>query len=519
MKGTTMKILLSVIVIMFSFSSVQAQYYWDRLNDRDYGYNPISRLAIRKVAWTGKYLIGTGWRSESKLLGPGIYDTAMTQYFGYSLDSGKTWTSVEPPLYTQKGTLSTRIEQLVILDSLHFIACGGYSNLQKNNLLRSTDGGKSWFSFVDNIDGLMHDPRISFFNSKRGIMGGSALTPKTNLNVFFHTEDGGNTWTSSTMPQNVDTVITDDYFYYNNPVWIDSTTVFNFNFNTYGINKTPHTFRTYISYDAGYTWNQLGCRIKGYEGDSSRTAHFLKAYFPTSKKGYAFGRIYSNNDWIPATFVTNDKGLSWSIVDPLDPLLTNYPSEAQYFGQDTFVYVMQSGKVRYTFDGGTTWQYLIDENVMHYYQGNDVIDLMSCAYFFSWNNAVLFSGITTYKGGTKVDNPPIYRLRQGTVSVAETESTVESSGSGSIYNVYPQPASQTITFDFYAVPNSSDITFKIYTMYGVEVGDYTEQLQKASSSYGWKSMKLDVSLMPSGLYIAHLEAGNRSDSFSFVVVK
>ncbi len=48
---------------------------------------------------------------------------------------------------------------------------------------------------------------------------------------------------------------------------------------------------------------------------------------------------------------------------------------------------------------------------------------------------------------------------------------------------------------------------------------YTEQLQKASSSYGWKSMKLDVSSMPTGLYIAHLEAGNRSDSFSFVVVQ
>ncbi len=32
-------------------------------------------------------------------------------------------------------------------------------------------------------------------------------------------------------------------------------------------------------------------------------------------------------------------------------------------------------------------------------------------------------------------------------------------------------------------------------------------------------MKLDVSSMPTGLYTAHLEAGNRSDSFSFVVVQ
>ena len=513
MKGTTMKILLSVIVIMLSFSSVQAQYYWERLNDRDYGYNPISRLAIRKVAWTGKYLIGTGWRNESKILGPGIYDTAMTQYFGYSLDSGKTWTSVEPPLYTKKVQSSTRIEQLVIIDSLHFIACGGYSNLQKNNLLRSTDGGKSWFSFVDNIDGLMYDPRISFFNSKRGIMGGSALTPKTNLNVFFHTEDGGNTWTSSTMPQYMDTTT---FFYYNNPVWIDSTTIFNFNFNTYGINKTPHTSRTYISYDAGYTWEKLGWRVKGYEGDSSRVVHFFKVYFPTPNKGYAFGSIGEGEERLLTAFITDDKGLSWTIAESGPDY---YPQDGRAFGEDTFIYVTGNGKVRYTFDGGTTWQYLIDENVMHYYQGNDVVDLMSCAYFFSWNNAVLFSAKPTYKGGTKVDNPPVYRLRQGTVSVAETESTVESSGSGSIYNVYPQPASQTITFDFYAVPNNSDITFKIYTMYGVEVGDYTEQLQKASSSYGWKSMKLDVSLMPTGLYIAHLEAGNRSDSFSFVVVQ
>ena len=178
---------------------------------------------------------------------------------------------------------------------------------------------------------------------------------------------------------------------------------------------------------------------------------------------------------------------------------------------------MQAGKIRYTVDGGTTWQYRVDSNIISYI--NNYYDYLNCAYFFSMDDAVAISRMVKNSDGKTIENPAVYRLRQGTVSVAETESTVESSGSGSIYNVYPQPASQSITFDFYAVPNNSDITFKIYTMYGVEVGDYTEQLQKASSSYGWKSMKLDASSMPTGLYIAHLEAGNRSDSFSFVVVK
>ena len=514
-------VLLCTITVLLSFSSVHAQYYWERLADRDYGYNPISNLAVRNLAWTGKYLIGTGWRSESKLIGPYIMDTAYTLYFGYSLDSGKTWTSVEPPVYAQKiNSIRNTDKQFIVLDSMNIIVCGGLSLLHKDHLLRSTDGGKSWFSFVDKIDGLMHDPRISFYNNKKGIMAGSNLKLPTMQNIFYHTEDGGQTWTSSTMPQHLDT---NDYFYYNNPIWIDSITVFNFNYNMYQPEgavggKAPHTFRTYISYDKGYTWEKLGCRIKGYEGDSSRKAHFLKIFFPTPNKGYAFGRIHRNNNWIPATFVTNDKGLSWSIADTLAPLLTNYLIQGQNFGQDTFLFITQGGKIRYTFDGGKTWQYLIDNHVMHFHQGNDVIDLMSCAYFFSWNNGVLFSTIPTYKGGTKVDNPPVYRLRQGTVSVDDIESKVESVGSGSIYSVYPQPASQFITFDLYVVPKSSDVTFKIYTMYGVEVGDYTEQLEQTSSSYGWKSMKLDISSLPTGLYIAHLQAGIRSDSFSFVIV-
>jgi photosystem II stability/assembly factor-like uncharacterized protein len=505
---------------MLSYSSVQAQYYWERLVDRDYGYNPISNLAIRNITWTGKYLIGTGWRSESKLVGPYIMDTAFTLYFGYSLDSGKTWTSVEPPVYAQKiNSIRNTDKQFIVLDSMNIIVCGGLSSLHKDHLLRSMDGGKSWFSFVDKIDGLIHDPRISFFNNKKGIMAGSNLKWQTNQNVFYHTEDGGITWTSSTMSQHKDT--TSD-LYYNDPIWLDSTTVFNYNYNMYQPEgavggKTPHTFRTFISYDAGYTWNQLGCRIKGYEGDSSRTAHFLKVYFPTSQKGYAFGRIYRNNGWIPATFVTNDKGLSWSIADTSAPLLTNYLIQGQNFGQDTFLLITQGGKIRYTIDGGTTWKNLIDENIINHLYNET--DYLNCAYFYSLYDAVAISRVRKDVDGKSINNPPVYRLRQGTVSVVETESTVESSGSGSIYNVYPQPASQSITFDFYAVPNNSDITFKIYTMYGVEVGDYTEQLQKASSYYGWRSMKLDVSLMPSGLYIADLEAGNRSDSFSFVVVK
>lgn len=345
-------------------------------------------------------------------------------------------------------------------------------------------------------------------------MAGSNLKLPTMQNIFYHTEDGCNTWTSSTMPlQYLDT---NDYFYRNNPVWIDSTTIFNFNYNTYGANQTPHTSRTYISYDKGYTWQNLGCRVKGYEGDSSRKVHFFKVYFPTPNKGYAFGSIGEGEERQLVAFITDDKGLSWTIAESGTDY---YPIDGRAFGQDTFVYVTGNGKVRYTFDGGNTWQYLIDNNVMHFYQGNDVIDLMSCAYFFSWNNAVLFSTIPTYKGGTKVDNPPIYRLRQGTVSVDDIESKVESVGSGSIYSVYPQPASQFITFDLYAVPKSSDVTFKVYTMYGVEVGDYTEQLEQTSSSYGWKSMKLDISSLPTGLYIAHLQAGIRSDSFSFVIVQ
>lgn len=477
--------------------------------DADYGYGIISTTRINRVCYTGKYLVGTGFRTEAKKV---AMDTAITQYFGISRDSGRTWQSVEPPIYSPKTRSYTKIEQIIVLDSLNLMACGGVSTTQKNHLLRSTDGGNSWVTFADNINKVVHNPRMSFFNNKKGILAGEYEF------TFFRTDDAGYSWSTHPSQHHIDTLI---YDYYNHPVWIDSMTVFNFNYNQLrsSLFLFPDIFRTFLSTDAGISWKQLGCTVKGYEGDSSKRAHFLAVFFPTPNKGYAVGRVNTiSSGWLTAAFTSSDKGLTWNIADTLPRVLGNSYSTGKVFGQDTFIYMTDAGKIRMTKDGGATWTFVIDNNIINHLINYD--ERLTTCYFFSPDKATAFSSITT-NNSTVINNPTIYKLEEG-ISAIESpsiEAQIDETRSVYLHNVYPQPAKYNITLQVYAVPQSDGLTLKLYNTYGVEVADFTQRLQETPSSSGWKSVSLQIHNIPSGIYIAHIKGNGISRSISILVIR
>lgn len=504
-------LLICLFLFVSSTLSLFSQVHWSRIYDADYGYGNITRTIVNKVSCTGKYLVATGLRTEAKQAGKYIMDTAMTQYFGISRDSGRTWQSVEPPIYSPKTKSYTKIEQIIVLDSLNLMACGGVSTFQKNHLLRSTDGGNSWITFADNINSVVHNPRMSFFNNKKGILAGEYEF------TFFRTDDAGNSWSIHPSQHHIDTLI---YDYYNHPVWIDSMTVFNFNYNQLRSSQFlfPDVFRTFLSTDAGITWKQLGCTIKGYEGDSSTRAHFLGVFFPTPNKGYAVGRINKAGKWFTTAFTTSDKGISWSISDTLERAYGNDYSTGRTFGQDTFVYMTEAGKIRMTKDGGVTWTFVIDNNIINHLINFD--ERLRTCYFFSPDKATAFSSIPSTIGGVII-NPAIYKLEKGVSAIESPSIDVQIDETRSVYlhNVYPQPAKENVTLQIYAVPQSNGLTLKLYNTYGVEVADFTEQLQQTPSSFGWKSVSLSINVIPTGVYIAHIKGNGISRSVTIMVMK
>ncbi len=507
-----MKIFLLYLLLLLSTSSdMFSQVHWSRVTDTDYGYKTISQVVINKVVGSGQFLVATGFRKESKKVGPYIMDTALTQYFGISQDSGRTWQSIEPPIYSPKTQSYTRIEQIVVLDSLNLIACGGLSTTQKNHLLRSSDAGKSWVTFADSFKGTIHNPRISFYDSKRGVMvSGFEFT-------FYRTDDGGKSWTSYSAQHHIDTLF---YDYYNHPVWIDSMTIFNYNYNRSRDSQIlfPHVFRTFISTNAGQTWKQLGCTIKGYEGDSSTQSHFLEVFFPTPEKGYAVGRVNKDGNWLNAVFITSDKGMSWNIVDSINIVSGNNYIRGKTFGQDTFIYMTGGGKIRQTNDGGKSWKFIVEKNIINHLINFD--ERLNTCYFYTPNNAVAFSSIFS-SDGSVVNNPAIYKLEQGISDIDNPyiDAQINETHSVYLYNVYPQPAKDNITLQVYALPQSDGLTLKLYNSYGVEVADFTHQLQETPSFFGWKSVSIQIQNIPTGVYIAHIKGNSISRSISILIVK
>jgi hypothetical protein len=79
---------------------------------------------------------------------------------------------------------------------------------------------------------------------------------------------------------------------------------------------------------------------------------------------------------------------------------------------------------------------------------------------------------------------------------------------------YPNPFNPTTVIS-YQLPVGSYVTLKVYNMLGQEVAMLINGMQEA----GYKSVELDASNMPSGLYIYRLTAGTYTSVRKMLMIK
>lgn len=491
---------------------MHAQVQWQEIDGVHYIDSTFSESILRDIQWTGKQFLGCGIRYDLLKVGNHIGDSSVSQYLSYSLDSGKTWIRTRQPVHSTKEFSQQALQSIKIIDTNTAIALGGNHGIKVPNVIRTTDGGKNWYSIVDKLDTVIHHPRVSFFDSKRGVMVGSTEFR------FHRTDDGGETWTSYVSNHIIDG---DFYFYRNIPAWIDSNTIFNANYDMINPTKAG-TFRTFISYDAAKTWKQLGCTVKGYEGDSSINVHFLKVHFPASDRGYAYGKILRHGSWLPTIFTSYNRGASWDISDTLSSGMNNESVYEQCFGKDTLVYVTRVGKVRFTSDGGKTWKFITEQELVAPF-GIDANESLGAAYFFSLNNAIATSLISQrYNGDIK--NPQIYRLQQIVSDIREEVDETRLESIEEVMSVYllsatPIPARESLTLRTFTVMEAGVLSLKLYDFYGRKVADYSEELRLSAVQKGWTNVTVPVSDLVNGVYIARISSNKHSHTLPVLIMR
>src|SRR5512138_653466 len=237
--------------------------------------------------------------------GWGVSETTVLR----TLDGGQTWYDLGPKDAGQLGYAATS----AFLDSQHgWVLVADPSDMLKGTLFRTVDGGTSW----DRIAVPFGGGGLDFLDAKSGWMMASLGAGAGSMGVaIYRTLDGGSTWTQA---------YTNDP---NQPGAGDSLPLGGLknglsaaNMSTAwvgGVTYTPGVVYVYRSTDAGVTWQQVNVRAP--DGYDQADLSALAPIFVSSNMAYLPVTVSSQNGVMLAIYVSKDGGNTWAVTPTMIP--------------------------------------------------------------------------------------------------------------------------------------------------------------------------------------------------------
>jgi photosystem II stability/assembly factor-like uncharacterized protein len=240
------------------------------------------------------------------------------------------------------------------------------------------------------------------------------------------------------------------------------------------------------TYDQGQTWEDH--TVGGEKFNRIFDGGKVQAY------GYLWvigdgGRIYA----------TTNYGISWF---PQNSGVTENLNDIQFRSQTEGMVVGNNGVVRYTSDGGTTWQ---EDSYFNGLTDGDIISLATV----DFNTGVAVVRNTTREGGSTTS---MFIVSTEPLDVDENGKT--SPSQYSLEQNYPNPFNPTTKIN-YSVPQLGLVTIKVYDLLGKEVATLIDE-EKNAGNY---QIDFNGYGLPSGIYFYKLTAGNFSETKKLVLMK
>ena len=349
-----------------------------------------------------------------------------------------------------------------------------------------------------------------------GFRGGpSYYCSAGNSGVVAFSSDGGNNWENRNIAGLTKNLYGLDFL--------------NFGSSGLGIVVCGETGTMYVSTNSGsgWVWQEVNTMktvnlnsvaaidkslfiVVGDSGTIMKTYDQGNSWEDHSVGGAKFNRIFDGGKvqafgylWIAGDngriYATTNYGISWF---PQTSGVTDNLNDIQFRSQSEGIVVGDNGVVRYTDDGGTTWQ------ADPYFNGltdGDIISLSTG----DFNTGIAVVRNTTLDGGS---TSSMFVLSTEPLDVSENENTMPSQYS--LQQNYPNPFNPTTKIN-YAIPQPEFVSLRVYDVLGKEIATLVNE-EKNSGNYQVDFTGYGLS---SGIYYYTLKAGNYSETRKLVLLK
>ncbi len=267
--------------------------------------------------------------------GWGVTETALLR----TTDGGQTWFDLTPPGLSAVGYAVNPF----FLDLSHawVLVPAGDSPQQSGNLYRTSDGGLHWDSHTVPFGG----GRLVFLDDSRGwMLADLGVGAGSNAVAIFQTTDGGATWTQTytndpTAPGAADSLPLGGLKFGLTPVDMQTAWV-------WGVTYAPGVAYLFRTDDGGHTWSQVALPLPPNGETAELSIDAMRFFGPTA---FLALRLTAEQNQL-AIYVSQDGGASWT----LSPMLLPNGGMTQFLSaQEAVVY--NGDQFYVTRDAAQTW--------------------------------------------------------------------------------------------------------------------------------------------------------------------